>query len=77
MHSERVKNIELTKLIESPAVTERGTFLNHLNKKIMTRAKRLLIDIKNNHLIIVCMSFYVGMCLMIVAIVVDIIIKKI
>ena len=43
----------------------------------MTRAKRILIDIKNNHLIIVCMSFYVGMCLMIVAIVVDIIIKNI
>jgi len=43
----------------------------------MTKAKRILIDIKNNYLIIFCMSFYVGMCLMIVAIVVDIIIKNI
>jgi hypothetical protein len=42
MHSERVKNIELTKLIESPAVTERGTFLNHLNKKNHDKSKKII-----------------------------------
>jgi hypothetical protein len=43
----------------------------------MSRTQRLLNDIKNNHLIIFCMSFYLGMCLMMVAIVIDIIIKNI
>ena len=43
----------------------------------MTKAKRILIDIKNNHIEIVCMSFYVGMLLMMVAIVIDSIIKNI
>jgi hypothetical protein len=43
----------------------------------MTRAKKLLIDIKNNHIEIVCMSGYLGMCLMIVVIIIDIIIKNI
>jgi len=43
----------------------------------MSRTQRLLIDIKNNHIAIVCMSFYLGMLLMIVAIVIDAIIKNI
>jgi len=43
----------------------------------MSRTQRLLNDIKNNHIEIVCMSFYLGMLLMIVAIVVDSIIKNI
>jgi len=43
----------------------------------MSRTQRILIDIKNNHIEIVCMSFYLGMLLMIVAIVVDSIIKNI
>jgi hypothetical protein len=43
----------------------------------MSRTQRLLNDIKNNHIEIVCMSGYLGMCLMIVVIIIDIIIKNI
>ena len=43
----------------------------------MTRTRSILIDIKNNYGIIFCMSFYLGMCLMMVAIVIDIIIKNV
>jgi hypothetical protein len=43
----------------------------------MTRSRRILINIKNNYGIIFCLSFYLGMCLMMVAIVIDIIIKNI